>query len=57
MAIQANKSYKNQSLAVITENSKLNKHSHLVEYSWQTWCLEAPRYPTTVGQDPYHLKA
>ena len=52
MAIQANKFYKNWSLigklCAIVENSKLNKHSHLVEYSWQTQCLDTLRYPTTV---------
>ena len=47
VAIQVNESYKNQSLVskchAIAENSKLNKYSHLVEYSWQTQCLDAPR--------------
>ena len=61
MAIQANKSYKNWSSigkhCVIIENSKLNKHSHLIEYSWQTQCLDALKYTKTVGQDPYPLKA
>ena len=42
---------------MIVENSKLNKYSHLVEYSWQTWCLSTQRYPTTVRQDPYLFKA
>ena len=61
MAIQTNKSDKNQSLIgkwhIIVEDSKPNKHSHLVEYSWQTQCLDALRIPTTVAQDPYPLQA
>ena len=65
MAIQANKFHKNGSLIskchVIVENSKLNMYSHLVEYSWQTKCLDTLRY-TEVShtielslQSPFHL--
>ena len=40
MVIKVNKSYKNQSLIgkhhAIIVNNKLDKHSYLVEYSWQT---------------------
>ena len=38
---------------MIIENSKLNKHFHLVDFSWQTQCLDTQRYPTTIWQDPY----
>ena len=59
MVIQVNKSYKNLSAigkhCVIIGNSKLDKHSYLVEYSWQAQCLDALRYPKGVGQDPYPL--
>ena len=55
MVIQINKSYKNQSLIgkhhTIVGNSKLDKHTYLVEYSWQAKCLDAPKYPRTVEQD------
>ena len=40
---------------MIVENSQLDKHSYLVEYSWQALCLDALRYPKTVGQDPYPI--
>ena len=43
--------------STIMGNSKLNKYSHLVEYSWQTQSLDTLRYPTTVSQHPYPLKA
>ena len=61
IVIKVNKSYKTWSsiskCCVIIEKSKLNKHSHLVEYSWQVQCLDALRYPKTVGQDRYPVKA
>ena len=54
---QVNKFYKNWSFigkhCVTIESSKLDMHSYLVEYSWQAQCLDAPKYPKTVGQDPY----
>ena len=56
MAIQVNKSYKNQSSIgkchVSIVNSKLDKYSYLVEYSWQAWSLDTLKYPKTIGQDP-----
>ena len=59
MVIQVNKSYKNQSsigkYCAAAVNSKLDKHSPLVEYSWQAHCLDALRYTKAIGQDPYPL--
>ena len=55
MVIQVNKSYKKWAQlvnVVFIENSKLDKHSYLVEYSYQASCLDAQRYPKTVAQDP-----
>ena len=53
MVMQVNKSYKNGSLiskhCVIIENSKLEKHSYLVEYSWHVKCLDVLRYSKTIG--------
>ena len=59
MVFQVNKSSKNWSLigkcCAIIGYSKLDKHSYLVEYSCQTQCLDAPRYPKTVVQEPYPI--
>ena len=56
MVIQVNKSYKNQSSIgkhhVLIETSELNKYSYLVEYSWQTQCLDTLRYAKTIGHNP-----
>ena len=59
MVIQVNKSYKNQSSIgkhhATVVNSKVDMHSYLVEYSWQAQCLNIPRNPKTIVQDPYPL--
>ena len=59
MVIKVSRSYKNESLigicCAIIEDSKLEKHSYLVQYSWQVQCLDTLRYPKTIGQDIYPL--
>ena len=39
----------------IIGNNKLDKHSYLVEYTWQAQSLDLLMYPKSVGQDPYPL--